>query len=169
MQERIAFYLQSCIIRGDVLDWIKTGWTVLLLKCQNKGNKVRNYRPITCLPLMRKLLTKIVANEIYNHLEENGILPEEQKSCHRNSRTTKDQLLIDKAVIKKCRKTKVGLSMIWIDYRKVYDEAPQSWIIKSMKMFGVADKISLFQEHGQLANHLIVRNDEELSRVNIQR
>ena len=48
---------------------------------------------------MWKLLTDIVADQIYNHLEENNLLPEEQKGCCRNSRGTKDQLLIDKAVV----------------------------------------------------------------------
>ena len=36
---------------------IATGQTVLLLKDKSKGNKVSNYRPITCLPFMWKLLT----------------------------------------------------------------------------------------------------------------
>ena len=60
---------------------------------------IGQYRPLTCLPLIWKLLAVIVADEIYSHLEENSLLPEEQKGCRRNSRSTKDQLLIDKAVM----------------------------------------------------------------------
>ena len=41
---------------------------------------------------MWKLLTGIVADQIYNHLEENNLLPEEQRGCCRNTRSTKDQL-----------------------------------------------------------------------------
>ena len=67
------------------------GRTVLLLKDKSKGNEVSNYRPITCLPLMWKLLTSIVADEIYNHLVETDLLSEEQKGYCRNSRGTKDQ------------------------------------------------------------------------------
>ena len=85
-----------------------TGWTFLLLKDKSKGNEVSNYRPITCLPTMWNLLIGIIAHEIYNHLEENDFLQEEQKDCRRNSRGTKDQLLIDKAVMKNCRRGKVG-------------------------------------------------------------
>ena len=55
MPERIAFHLQSCITRSEVPDWMTTGQTVLLLKDKSKGNKVSNYRPITCLLLMWKL------------------------------------------------------------------------------------------------------------------
>ena len=53
---------------------------------------------------MRKFLTSIAANEIYYHLEDNDLLPEEQKCFCRISRGTKDQLLIDKAVMKNCRR-----------------------------------------------------------------
>ena len=90
------------------------GWNVLLLKDKSKRNGLSNYRPITCLPLMWKLITDIVADEIYNHREGNDILPEKQKGCCRNRRGAKDQLLINKAVMKNCRRRKAGLSMVCI-------------------------------------------------------
>ena len=92
--------------------------TVLCQKYSRKGNTTDNYRPITCLPLMWKLLTGVIAEEMYNYLEREKILPEEQKGCRRGSRGTKDQLLIDKTVLKDCRKRHTNLSMAWIDYRK---------------------------------------------------
>ena len=121
-----------------------TGRIVLLLKDKSKGNEVSNYRPITCLPLMKKLITGIAADEIYNHLEENDLLPEEQKGCRRNSTGTKNHLLIDKAVMNNCRRRKTGLSMVWINYREAYDMVDMVlhlWIKKSMDMCGVAYKI----------------------------
>ena len=45
---------------------------------------------------MQKLLIGIAADEIHNQIEENDILPEQQKDCHRNSRCKKDQLLNDR-------------------------------------------------------------------------
>ena len=123
-QQRIAFHLQSCITRDEVPDWVTTGWIVLLLKDKSKGNKVSKYRPITCLPLMWKLISGIAADEIYNHLEENDLSPEKQKGCPANNGGTKDQLLIDKAVMKNCRRRMVGLRMVWIDYQKAYDMVP---------------------------------------------
>ena len=92
---------------------------------------------------MWKLLTSIVADKIYNHLEESDLLAEEQKGCRRNSRVTKDQLLIDKAVMKIYRRKKFGLNMVQIDYRKAYDMVSHTWIKISLEMCGVASKISL--------------------------
>ena len=168
MQERIALHLESCITRGEVPDWMKTGQTVLLLKEKSKGNEESNYGPITCLPLMWKLITGIAADEIYNHLEENDLLPEEQKGCRRNSRGTEDQLFIDKAVMKNCRRRKVGLSMVWIDYQKAYDMVPHSWIKKSIEMCGVADNIShLLFKSMESWQTILMSVNEELARVNI--
>ena len=69
-----------------------------------KGNAVEKYRPITCLPLMWKLPTGVIAEEMYVYLEGENLLPNEQKGCKRRSRGTKDQLLIEKTVLKDCRK-----------------------------------------------------------------
>ena len=56
---------------------------------------------------MWKLLTGVIAEEMYNYLEREKILPEEQKGCKRGSRGTKDQLLIDKTVLKDCQKRQI--------------------------------------------------------------
>lgn len=52
------------------------------------------------------------------------MLQEEQKGCRKISRGTKDQVLIDKAVLREARIKKRCLVMEWIDYRKAYDMVP---------------------------------------------
>ena len=54
-------------------------------------------------------------------MQEEKILDEEQKGCERNSRGTKDQVLVEKAVLKDCKKRRINLAIAWIDYRKVHD------------------------------------------------
>ena len=99
----------------DLPERMTHGRTVLSQKEPRKGNTADNYRPITCLSLMWKLLTGVIAEEMYNYLECGKILPEEQKGCKRGSRGTKDQLLIDKTILKDCKKRHTNLSMAWID------------------------------------------------------
>ena len=84
------------------------GKTVLIVKDKDQGSLVTNFRPITCLPLMWKLLTGILADEMYNYLEEKDLLPDEQKGCRRGGRGTKDQLLIDKMIVKNCKRRQLG-------------------------------------------------------------
>ena len=61
--------------------------------------------------MMWKLLTGVVAEEMYDYLEQGELLPEEQKRCRRGSHGTKDQLLIDKSVLKDCKKRHTNLSV----------------------------------------------------------
>ena len=71
----------DCLDNGQIPTWMTKGRTVLLQKDKAKGNDSSNCRPITCLPLAWKILTGILAEEIYSFFDENMILPEEQKGC----------------------------------------------------------------------------------------
>ena len=80
LHERIAQQIDDILSGTEELpEWLTHGKTVLCQKDLEKGNAVDNYRPITCLPLLWKLLTGIIAEDMYEYLEEERILPEEQK------------------------------------------------------------------------------------------
>ena len=46
---------------------------------------------------MWKLLTGVIADQIYAHLDQEKLLPEEQKGCTKGSRGTNDLVYIDRA------------------------------------------------------------------------
>ena len=95
--------------------WIIHDCTVLCQKDPRKGNAVENYCPIACLPLMWRLLTRVIGEEMHDYHEQEKLLPEEQKGCRGVSQGTNDQLLIDKAVLNDCKKRRTSLSMALID------------------------------------------------------
>ena len=101
----------------------------MLQKDKSKGNVASNYRPITCLPLMWKLLTGVIANQIYAHLDQVKLLPE---VVWKGSRGTIDLLYIDSSVIKEVKSRNRNLVMAWIDYKKAYDVVPHSRIIECL-------------------------------------
>ena len=126
----MAGKLQLCLESGKVPLWMVKGRTVLIQKDPAKGTVASNYRPIACLPIMWKLLTGMFAESIYKHLDDQNLLPDEQKGCRKHSRGTKDQLLIDKAITKDARMKCRNLNMAWVDYKKAYDMVPHSWILE---------------------------------------
>ena len=137
----IAIGLDDCLQSGNVPDWMVKGRTVLIQKDSAKGTVASNYRPIACLPLMWKLLTGIFAEQIYGHLKDNDLLPDEQKGCRKRTRGTKDQLLIDKAIMLDAKRKRRFLGMAWVDYKKAYDMVPHSWLLEVVEMMGVADNV----------------------------
>ena len=72
------------------------------------------------------------------------MITKEQKGCYRGSKGCKDQLLISKAILQECKRKKKNLSMAWIDYQKAFDRVPHSWIIKSLELIGINNKVILF-------------------------
>ncbi|XP_063599561.1 uncharacterized protein LOC134775881 [Penaeus indicus] len=141
LRERICQQLNECLGEREVPKWMTKGRTVLIMKDKEKGRDVKNFRPVTCLPLMWKLLTDVLSEEMYKHLEENELLPDEQKECRKRSRGTKDQLLIDKMIIRNCKRRGTSLGMAWIDYKKAFDMIPHSWLVECMELFGVASNM----------------------------
>ena len=106
---------------NETPDWFATGRTVLTMKDREKGNDVINCRPTARLSFMWKVITRVFSDNQYYHLQSQKLSPEEQKGCQRKLRGTKDQLLIDKTILKG-RLT--GLKMVWTDYKRAYDMVP---------------------------------------------
>ena len=77
---------------------------------------------------MWKLLLGVIAGQIYGHLDQQKLLPEEQKGSRKRSKGTNDLLYINWAVIREVKTRKNNLAIAWIDYKKAYDMVSHSWI-----------------------------------------
>ena len=65
LHKRIADQLNKLLHgKTEIPNWMNTGRTILCQKDPGRGNAVDNYRPITCLPLMWKLLTGMISNAL---------------------------------------------------------------------------------------------------------
>ena len=97
-------------------------------------------------------------------------LKDEQKGCRKGSRGTKDQLLVDKAILKNCRRRLTNLSMAWIDYKKAYDMVPHSWILKCPEMVGAAkNMISIISNSMVNWKTVLTSEGTALGQVDIRR
>ena len=86
-------------------------------------------------------MTGVIADQVNAHLDEEKLLPEEQKGYRKGSRGTNDLLYIDRVVIKEVKSRNKNLAMAWIDYEKAYDMVPHLWIIECLDFFGVGENI----------------------------
>ena len=58
LHERVRLQLKECLDSGFVPSWLTRGRTSLLQKDKTKGNVASNYRPITCLPLIKEVKSR---------------------------------------------------------------------------------------------------------------
>ena len=166
---RVRSYLEECLDSGFVPSKLNRGRTALLQKDKSKGNIARNFRTITCLPLMWKLLLRVIADQICGHLDQQKLLPEEQKEWRKRSRGTNNLLYIDRTVIREVKTKKMNLAMAWIDYKNAYDMVPHSWIKECLDLFGVAENIkTLLVNSIEKWRVMLCAGNSELGEVDIK-
>lgn len=96
-----------------------------------------NYRPITCLQTIYKIITSAITKKIAAHLSEYNILTEEQKGCKKRSQGCKEQLVIDSVIMKQVEKEQRNIHIAYIDYKKAFDSVPHSWLIAVLDIYKV--------------------------------
>jgi len=131
---------------GNIPDFLVQGITHLLPKSQDCQDPSK-YRPITCLCTIHKIYTECIAEKIYKHLDPNKLLAEEQKGCVKNSQVCKEQLIIDSVVLEQTHKDKRNLYIAYIDYGKVFDSVPHSWLIHVLHIYKIDPQIINSLQH----------------------
>ena len=125
---------------GDTPDFLTQGTTYMVPKSA-LTNDPSQYRPITCLPTMYKMLTSCIANKIYKHVEDHNILAEQQKGCRRGHQGCKEQLIIDSIILGQAKEYKRNIHTAFIDYKKAYDSVPHSWLLKVLEIYNIHPNI----------------------------
>ena len=124
--DRLALEMNRRLQDAQVPDWMTKRKTTLIQKDQSKETTPNNYRSITCLPIMWKILTVQIRKEIYFSRTSRRLFPEEQKECRKGFRGTAELLYIDQHILNESKTRRKNLAMAWIDYKKAYDMVPQS-------------------------------------------
>ena len=78
IQVRLSLKMNRSIQGAHIYEWMTKEKTTLIQKVPSKGTVRHNYRPITCLPMMWKILTAQIREKVYYLLKTNGLFLEEQ-------------------------------------------------------------------------------------------
>ena len=131
---------------------------------KRKGNPqvCDNHRGISLLLVAGKILARVLLNQLNEHLEQSGLLPESQCGF-RKDRGTIDMIFIAQKLQEKCQEQNVDLYMTFVDLTKAFDTVSCEGLWKIMAKFGCPAKfIAMVQQFhdGILAR---VQNDGEFS------
>ena len=111
----------------------------------------KNYRPIACLPTTFKILTSVITDRLYNHLENESIMTNEQAGGKKDCYRCKEQLMINNTILENCKAKKKNVSTAWIDYNKAFNSVLHSWILRCLQMYKIHPVLIEFIE--QSMNH----------------
>ena len=126
--------MNRCLQGVQVPEWMTKRKTTLIQMDPRKGTAPNNYKPITCLPMMWKILTAQIREEIYFSLTSCGWFAEEQKEYRKGSRSTAVLFYIyqhiQKWELNKTEKSSYGLDWqqkgIWYGFAKLDNKMPQN-------------------------------------------
>jgi hypothetical protein len=95
------------------------------------------------------------------YIDDQNLMPKEEKECCRVSKGCKDQLLIPKAILLECKRRKKNVCMAWIDYQKASGRVPHSWIINSLEQIGITSFSKKIMSH--LRTRMRVHTENKLT------
>ena len=137
---------------------LKTGSIPFLWKVANvtpvhkKGDKQNpdNYRPISVIPALGKILEKVVYSRLMHYLDEHNILNPFQ-SGFRPNHSTEDVLLKTVEDWRLSVDRGNAVAAVFIDFSKAFDSISHPLLVKKLQSIGVAD-IALTWFHDFLTN-----------------
>ena len=119
-------------------EW-KNETIIPLFKGGNK-NLVSNYRPVSLLPLPRKILEKVVHRGLSNYFENNNLLSNNQSGFRKNYSTTKSIVEFNDIIFENMNNGKASAA-VFIDLRKAFDTVNHSILLKKLSKMGIKNNL----------------------------
>jgi hypothetical protein len=132
--------LINSIIKHEI--WPDKLKTQVLRPIYKKGpkNSCENYRPISLLPVIDKLIEKFFANKIVNFLTKHNILTETQFGFRKNSSTTEALKKLNDIVTEALNHGKF-IGVVLIDLQKAFDTIDLNKLILKCQQYGIRGKM----------------------------
>ena len=121
VKEQLYKIIQKILKEEEKIPNYMYKWRTSLIYKKDNEKDPKNYRPITCLPVLTKVITSIIAKRLQRHYmnNENMILEDKQRGVRNEIQWTRDCLLYAKISHSK----KVIES--YYDFEKFYDSVNQ--------------------------------------------
>ena len=117
-------------------DW-KNAKVVPVFKAGCKSN-VENYRPISVLSIVSKIIERAVHDQMYSYLSLNHFLNPSQSGFRSQYSTATTVIDVEDFILKNMDEGKVT-GAIFLDLKKAFDTVNHSLLLNKLKKFGIRD------------------------------
>ena len=113
---------------------------VPVFKNVGERSTAKNYRPLTLLPVVRKVFEKLVNNRIADHLEKYGLYSEFQYGF-RSSRSTADLLAVVSDRIARAFNRPGPNRAVVLDISKAFDRVWHAALLHKVQSYGTSGQV----------------------------
>jgi len=116
---------------------------------KNDKQLLKNYRPISLLPICGKILEKIIFNSLYNYLNTNNLITANQSGFRPGDSTTNQLLFLVTEIQKAFESSKVlEVRAVFLDISKAFDKVWHDGLIFKLRQNGICGNLlQLFQSY----------------------
>lgn len=144
----ITHVMNSCLEERIFPDILKIAIVKPLFK-SGSTSQFTNYRPISILPVLSKVLERILYNQLSYFIERNNILYESQFGFRKNRSTFMPLALIHDYITSNISRNKACVG-IYLDLKKAFDTVNHEILLKKMYMYGIRNEsLKMFQSYLQ--------------------
>ena len=128
---------KNCISKGIFPDQWKRANVIPIFK-KDKKHFVKNYRPISLLPIFSKIFERIIFKDLYSHLKLNNLLTDKQSGFIKGDSTINQLLSITHMIHQSfdCEIPKEVRS-VYLDISKAFDKVWHKGLIFKLKQNGI--------------------------------
>ena len=138
LAEPLAFLINLSLSTGMFPNEWKVARVVPVYK-NGATDRLENYRPISALPVVSKIIEKIIHRRLIEYLEQSNLLTNRQFGFRRKRSTElAATMLIDD--IRRSVDSKKLVGCVFIDFSKAFDTLSHSKLISKLSAYGIADK-----------------------------
>ena len=105
-----------------------------------------NYRPISILPAVSKVLEHVVHVQVYKYIESNSILSDAQFGFRKGHSTTSCVLNLLDVIYKSIDNNKF-IGVVFLDLKKAFDTVDHGLLLQKLSKYGLADNAVLWFEN----------------------
>jgi hypothetical protein len=132
-------HIFNCSIEQGIFpEKLKCSRTVPVFKSGNP-TLCDNYRPISLLPTMSKLLEKFISIQLTNHLELNNLLYIHQYGFQKNKSTEQNLIHLTNSIFTALNEKKYCIGL-FLDLKKAFDVCSHEILLKKIKKYGLNGK-----------------------------
>ena len=122
---------------GNIPSQWRTHWITPIYKCGDKS-LVNNYRPISLLCILSKVLERVVYNNILRYSECSF-------SCHQfgflQGRSAVQQLLLFTERVLEAKSLQAEADVVYMDFRKAFDSVSHDGLLQKLHAAGITGKL----------------------------